>query len=130
MMQMSLPEHTPLLPGHMPLGRRPRLLIVDDQPVNIQALHRVFAADCQVLMATAGERALQLCRERQPDLVLLDVQMPGMDGHELCCAASPSSSSPRRTRPTKRPARWMPARPTSSPSPSTPPSCAPACAPS
>lgn len=84
MMQMSLPEHTPLLPGHMPLGRRPRLLIVDDQPVNIQALHRVFAADCQVLMATAGERALQLCRERQPDLVLLDVQMPGMDGHELC----------------------------------------------
>ncbi|MBI3349450.1 MAG: diguanylate cyclase [Burkholderiales bacterium] len=83
-MQMSLPEHTPLLPGHTPLGRRPRLLIVDDQPVNIQALHRVFAADCQVLMATAGERALQLCRERQPDLVLLDVQMPGMDGHELC----------------------------------------------
>jgi diguanylate cyclase (GGDEF)-like protein len=57
---------------------------VDDQPVNIQALHRVFAGDCQVLMATDGARALQVCRERQPDLVLLDVQMPGMDGHELC----------------------------------------------
>ncbi|MDR7334929.1 diguanylate cyclase [Roseateles asaccharophilus] len=84
MMQIALPEHLPLTPGLAPPGRRPRLLIVDDQPVNIQALHRVFAADCQVLMATDGQRALQLCRERQPDLVLLDVQMPGMDGHQLC----------------------------------------------
>ncbi|MCE4554892.1 diguanylate cyclase [Pelomonas cellulosilytica] len=84
MMQLSLPEHTPLQPGQSAPGRRPRLLVVDDQPANIQALHRVFAADCQVLMATHGARALQLCRERQPDVVLLDVQMPGMDGHELC----------------------------------------------
>lgn len=84
MMQISLPDGAPLRPPHAASGRRPRLLIVDDQAVNIQALHRVFAADCQVLMATDGPRALQLCRERQPDLVLLDVQMPGMDGHELC----------------------------------------------
>lgn len=75
---MSMP-----LSSQAPPGRRPRLLLVDDQPVNIQALHRVFAADCQLLMATDGGRALQLCRDRQPDLVLLDVQMPGMDGHEL-----------------------------------------------
>jgi len=75
---MSLPLST-----QAPPGRRPRLLLVDDQPVNIQALHRVFATDCQLLMATDGPRALQLCRDRQPDLVLLDVQMPGMDGHEL-----------------------------------------------
>ena len=66
------------------LGRRPRLLVVDDQPVNIQSLHQVFAADCQVLMATSGAQALALCRDKQPDLVLLDVQMPGMDGYELC----------------------------------------------
>ena len=66
------------------LGRPPRLLLVDDQPLNIQALHQVFAADCQVLMATGGEMALQLAREQQPDLLLLDVQMPGMDGHEVC----------------------------------------------
>ena len=84
MMQITQTEGAPLLPGHAPPGHRPRLLVVDDQPVNIQALHRVFAADCQVLMATDGARALQLCRERQPDLVLLDVQMPGMDGHQLC----------------------------------------------
>lgn len=84
MMQLSQPDASPLQPGMAPPGRRPRLLIVDDQPANIQALHRVFAGDCQVLMATDGARALQLCRERQPDLLLLDVQMPGMDGHELC----------------------------------------------
>jgi len=66
------------------LGRRPRLLLVDDQPLNIQALHQLFAADCQVLAATNGAQALTLCREKLPDLLLLDVQMPGMDGFELC----------------------------------------------
>jgi diguanylate cyclase (GGDEF)-like protein len=66
------------------LGRRPRLLVVDDQPVNIQALYQAFAADHQVLMATSGEQALALCASQQPDLVLLDVVMPGLDGHEVC----------------------------------------------
>jgi diguanylate cyclase (GGDEF)-like protein len=65
-------------------GRRPRLLVVDDQPVNIQALYQAFAADHQVLMATSGEQALALCVSQQPDLVLLDVVMPGLDGHEVC----------------------------------------------
>ena len=65
-------------------GRRPRLLVVDDQPANVQALYQVFAADHQVFMATSGEQALQVCAARQPDLVLLDVVMPGMDGHEVC----------------------------------------------
>ena len=66
------------------LGRPPRLLLVDDQPLNIQALHQVFAADCQVLMATGGEQGLRLAREQLPDLMLLDLQMPGMDGLEVC----------------------------------------------
>ena len=65
-------------------ARKPRLLVVDDQPVNIQALYQAFAADHQVLMATGGEQALALCASQQPDLVLLDVVMPGVDGHEVC----------------------------------------------
>ena len=65
-------------------GRRPRLLVVDDQPVNIQAIYQAFAADHQVLMATSGAQALALCASQQPDLVLLDVVMPGMDGHQVC----------------------------------------------
>ncbi len=64
--------------------RRPRLLVVDDQPVNIQTLYQAFSADHQVLMATSGEQALTLCASHQPDLVLLDVMMPVMDGHEVC----------------------------------------------
>ena len=72
------------LPTEASAGRRPRLLVVDDQPVNIQAIYQVFAADHQVLMATNGAQALALCASQQPDLVLLDVVMPGMDGHEVC----------------------------------------------
>ncbi len=58
--------------------------MVDDQPLNVQVLYQAFAADHQVLVATSGVQALQLCRTQRPDLVLLDVVMPGMDGHEVC----------------------------------------------
>jgi diguanylate cyclase (GGDEF)-like protein len=64
--------------------RPPRLLVVDDQPANIQALYHALSADHQVLMATNGEQALKLAAVKQPDLVLLDVVMPGLDGHEVC----------------------------------------------
>ena len=67
-------------------GGQPRLLVVDDQATNIQALYQAFAPDHQVLMATDGPSALALCRSQWPDLVLLDVVMPGMDGHSVCRA--------------------------------------------
>jgi diguanylate cyclase (GGDEF)-like protein len=79
-MNPSLAE--PLVPGILPL--RPRLLIVDDQPINIQALYQVFQADHEVFMATSGEQALDFCRRDPPDLILLDVMMPEMDGLEVC----------------------------------------------
>jgi diguanylate cyclase (GGDEF)-like protein len=63
---------------------RPRILVVDDQPANVQALYQVFAADHQVFMATGGEQALALAAARQPDVVLLDILMPGLDGLEVC----------------------------------------------
>ncbi len=68
----------------MPLSDRPRLLVVDDQAANIQALYRTFAADHQVFMATTGRQALDLARERQPDLVLLDLDLSDLDGFEVC----------------------------------------------
>lgn len=70
-----------------PLGlaeQRPRLLMVDDQPINVQTLYQAFAADHQVFVATSGEQALGLCASKHPDLVLLDVEMPGMDGYAVC----------------------------------------------
>lgn len=61
-----------------------RLLIVDDQQVNIRVLHEIFKQDYEVLMAMSGEQAISICRGQQPDLILLDVVMPGMSGHEVC----------------------------------------------
>lgn len=63
---------------------KPRLLVVDDQPINIQVMYQIFAADYQVFMATSGAQALAICKDKPPDLVLLDVVMPGMDGFEVC----------------------------------------------
>ena len=80
------PQHTaPPLPDTPTTIPRARLLIVDDQPINIQTLHRIFQGDHDVFMATSGEQALQFCRsQRLPDMILLDIVMPGMDGLEVC----------------------------------------------
>ena len=63
---------------------KPKLLVVDDQPINIQVMNRIFSAEFQVFMATSGAQALTICQKNPPDLVLLDVVMPGMDGFEVC----------------------------------------------
>lgn len=63
---------------------RSRLLVVDDQQVNVQALYQALSAEHQIFVATSGEQALSLCQAKQPDLVLLDVVMPGIDGFEVC----------------------------------------------
>jgi len=63
---------------------RPQLLIVDDQPLNIRLFHEIFHADHEVFFATSGEDALEFCRTHFPDLILLDVIMPGLDGYEVC----------------------------------------------
>lgn len=67
------------------MNARPHLLIVDDEPINIQTLYQIFREDHEVFVATSGEQALALCRSGAlPDLILLDVLMPGMSGHEVC----------------------------------------------
>jgi len=64
--------------------RQARLLIVDDQPLNIRQLHQIFQADYQVFVATSGADALAFCQTQVPDLILLDVVMPGLDGYAVC----------------------------------------------
>ncbi|HEY3383492.1 MAG TPA: diguanylate cyclase [Vicinamibacterales bacterium] len=63
---------------------RQSILIVDDSPANLEALHEVLGPDYELLFATSGQEALELAREQVPDLILLDVMMPGMDGYEAC----------------------------------------------
>lgn len=61
------------------------LLVVDDAPDNIQLLSGLLKATYKVKAATSGEKALMIAnRAPVPDLVLLDVMMPGMDGYEVC----------------------------------------------
>jgi len=61
------------------------ILIVDDEPHLCSALHRILTREgyC-VRTAPDGETALELCQQKAPDVLLLDVMMPGMDGREVC----------------------------------------------
>jgi len=66
---------------------RPVVLIVDDQPVNLTVLATALDLNFAVEMATNGSDALALARRvPAPDLILLDVMMPGMDGYAVCAA--------------------------------------------
>ena len=62
-----------------------RILVVDDVPANVDVLRQALeAARYQVMVATSGEMALDLAGRFLPDLILLDVTMPGLDGFETC----------------------------------------------
>ena len=65
-------------------NRRPKILIADDQPTNIRVLYELFRDQCDVFMATSGAQTIQICRAELPDLILLDVVMDDIDGHEVC----------------------------------------------
>ncbi|MRI32056.1 hypothetical protein EOPP23_03455 [Endozoicomonas sp. OPT23] len=61
------------------------ILIVDDTPENIDILREILVKDCRVKAALSGMKALSIARAHpQPDLILLDIMMPGMDGYEVC----------------------------------------------
>ena len=63
-----------------------KILIVDDEPSGIALLKGMLPKQYQYLGATDGLTALELARKHHPDLILLDVGMPGMDGYEVCHA--------------------------------------------
>lgn len=68
----------------MRVNERARVLIVDDTPENIRLLMAILQSSCEVVAATQGRKALEIAAERPPDLILLDVVMPGMNGYEVC----------------------------------------------
>lgn len=63
---------------------RPKILVVDDTPENIDVLVGVLKNDYQVKAAINGEMALKIVYNTLPDLILLDIMMPGIDGYEVC----------------------------------------------
>lgn len=64
--------------------KKPKLLIVDDHPINIQILFQAFSADHHICMATNGKQAVDVCLKQKPDLILLDIEMPDISGYEVC----------------------------------------------
>jgi CheY-like chemotaxis protein len=60
------------------------ILAVDDEAGNLQLLTQILGNDYRLLCTKDGPRALELARTRQPSLILLDVMMPEMNGHEVC----------------------------------------------
>jgi len=73
----------------------PRILIVDDTPANVHMLQvRLAANGYDIVTATDGEAALHAVKETQPDLILLDVMMPKMDGFEVCRRLRADASLP------------------------------------
>ena len=71
--------------GEQNVEIKPIVLIVDDAPANIQLLAGLLKDSYQIKVATGGLRCIELAKaEPQPDLILLDIQMPDMDGYEVC----------------------------------------------
>lgn len=64
--------------------KKQTILVVDDTAANIDVAKGVLAVDYLVQAALSGEMALKIIGKRKPDLILLDIMMPEMDGYEVC----------------------------------------------
>jgi predicted signal transduction protein with EAL and GGDEF domain/CheY-like chemotaxis protein len=65
-------------------SERPRVLLVDDDEINLLLTRTALSVDFDIVEASGGEEALRLLRGWTPDLILLDARMPGLDGFETC----------------------------------------------
>ncbi len=64
---------------------RSKILIVDDQPANLSILFDCLdSLNATVLLAQTGKRAIELARREEPDIIILDIVMPEMDGYQVC----------------------------------------------
>ena len=65
-------------------SEKPKILIVDDTPTNLSILEEILNEDYLISIAQSGVQALGIIEKYMPDLILLDVNMPGLDGFETC----------------------------------------------
>jgi CheY-like chemotaxis protein len=65
-------------------AQRKRILVVDDEPQNITVMREILKSDYTVIAAIDGARALAVAQSGSPpDLIMLDIMMPGIDGYEV-----------------------------------------------
>ncbi|TGM03646.1 response regulator [Leptospira barantonii] len=71
-----------------------KILIVDDEAANLQVLKQILSSDYQLFFAKDGYKGIELAKSEKPNIILLDVMMPGITGHETCkiLRAEPSTS--------------------------------------
>ena len=77
------------------MTQRPRVLIVDDEPNIVLSLQFLLSREgYEIDIARDGESALEIAARRPPDLVVLDLMLPGLDGYEVCrrLRASPATA--------------------------------------
>ena len=65
-------------------GDKATVLLIDDELVNIKILSDILKGEYEVIFATSGEEGVHRAVESLPDIILLDVMMPGMDGYAVC----------------------------------------------
>lgn len=68
----------------MPDINTEKILVVDDHPVNVELIAAYLEKDYEIIPAYSGEEALEKVRTDKPDIVLLDIMMPGISGYEVC----------------------------------------------
>ncbi len=61
-----------------------KILVVDDEPFNVELLEGMLSTDYDILTAYNGNEALEQVEKNSPDLILLDIMMPGLNGYEVC----------------------------------------------
>lgn len=66
------------------MSAKPVIMVVDDEIANIELIAAVLEEDYEIVFARSGEQAIDVARKFVPDLILLDVVMPGLDGYETC----------------------------------------------
>ena len=71
----------------------PTILVVDDEPINVDVLGGVLSSLGEIITASSGREAIEICQSNKPDIVLLDVMMPQMDGYEVCTALKASDET-------------------------------------
>jgi CheY-like chemotaxis protein len=67
-----------------PIEDRPKILVVDDEPFNLEIMQEILEEDYEVSYAKSGSECMDMVTKLMPDVVLLDVNMPGMSGYEVC----------------------------------------------
>lgn len=61
-----------------------KILIIDDEAANLQVLKQILSSDYKLFFAKDGYKGIELAKSEKPNIILLDVMMPGMTGHEVC----------------------------------------------